>query len=101
VRDSFGLGPLVSWLSGAGPAKGQEAISLAQELAHPYSLVYALNFAGRLHQVLREGQAAQERAEAALALCSEREFGLYLAVGTSLRGWALADQGQSRERELS
>ena len=35
----------------------QEALTLARELAHPYSLAYALGFAARIHQFRREGQA--------------------------------------------
>jgi predicted ATPase len=77
--------------------RSQAAITLAQELAHPYSLVYALNYVGRLHQCRGEGQAAQQRAEAAIALCTEQGFGLYLAMGAILRGWALAAQGQGME----
>ena len=40
-----------------------EALTLAQELSHPFSLAYALSFAAWLHQFRREEQAAQERAE--------------------------------------
>jgi predicted ATPase len=47
-----------------------------------------------LHQLRREWQAAQERAEAAIALSCEQGFTLWLAMGTILRGWALAAQGQ-------
>src|SRR5262249_12082141 len=37
------------------------ALSLAQELAQPHSLVFALFFAAWLHQLRREGSATQER----------------------------------------
>ena len=39
--------------------KIQEALTLAQELSHPPSLAGALYFAAELHQLRREGQAAQ------------------------------------------
>ena len=42
----------------------REALTLAQELSHPFSLAFA-PFAAWLHQFRREGQAAQEWAEAA------------------------------------
>jgi predicted ATPase len=74
--------------------RSHEAITLAQELSHAYSLALALSFAARLHQCRREGQAAQERAEATIALCTEQGFVQSLAVGTSLYGWALVEQGQ-------
>ena len=50
-----------------------------------------------LHQFRREGQAAQERAEAAITLAAEQGFSFWLALGTLLRGWALAEQGQGEE----
>ncbi|MBI3799485.1 MAG: hypothetical protein HY268_21270 [Deltaproteobacteria bacterium] len=74
-----------------------EALTLAQELAHPFSLAYALQFAGWLHQFRREVQGAQERAEALIALCSEQGFPQWLAEGTIRRGWTLSEQGQIEE----
>jgi TOMM system kinase/cyclase fusion protein len=73
------------------------ALTLAQELAHPFSLAYALCFAGMVRQLRREVQAAQERATEAIALCTEQGFAHYLARGTILRGWAMAAQGQGPE----
>jgi len=73
------------------------ALTLAQELSHPFSLAWALNFAAVLHQLRREGQAAQERAKAAITLSAEQGFPYWLARGTILRGWALAEQGQREE----
>jgi DNA-binding winged helix-turn-helix (wHTH) protein/predicted ATPase len=72
-------------------------LTLAQELAHPFSLVVALISAAAFHQHRREGQAVQEQAEAVIALCGEQGFVFYLAQGTILRGWALAVQGQGEE----
>src|SRR5439155_25802984 len=59
------------WLLGyPGQAlkRGDEMLTLAQELSHPYSLGWALFFACVLHQFRREWQATQERAEAVIAL---------------------------------
>ncbi len=42
-------------------------------------------------------QAAQEQAEAVITLSTEQEFPTWLASGTCLRGWALAEQGQREE----
>jgi predicted ATPase/DNA-binding winged helix-turn-helix (wHTH) protein/class 3 adenylate cyclase len=74
--------------------RSREALTLAQELAHPFSLAYAMCFAGKFCQLRREVQAAQERATAEMALCTEQGFALYLARGTILRGWTTAEQGQ-------
>jgi predicted ATPase len=42
-------------------------------------------------------QAAREEAEAAIALSIEHGFPLFYAEGTFLRGWALVQQGQTKE----
>jgi predicted ATPase len=75
-------------------ARGQEMLSLAQGLSHAFSLVRALNYAAYLHQMRREARASQERAEAALALLTEQEFGHWVPIVTFQHGWALAAQGQ-------
>src|SRR5262249_30590780 len=77
--------------------RSREALTLAQELVHPFSLAYAMCFAGMLCQLCRDVQAAQERATAAIALCTEQGFALYLARGTILQGWVMAKQGQGAE----
>jgi predicted ATPase len=71
-----------------------EALTWAQELAHPFSLVMALYFAAVFYQFRREPRRAQERAEAAIALSREQGFMHFLAEASMLRGWALAEQGQ-------
>ncbi len=77
--------------------ESRDALILAQERAHPYSLAFALSFAALLHQERREEDTARERAEAAIALASEQGFPFLLAVGTLVRGWALVEQGQVQE----
>jgi predicted ATPase len=74
-----------------------EALTLARELSHPFSVSLALWAITCLHQYRREGQAAQEQAEAAIALSTEHGFAIWLATGTIWRGWALAEQGQIEE----
>jgi predicted ATPase len=70
---------------------------LAQGLSHPFSLAWAESFVGILHQYRREARAAQETAESAIALSTERGFTLLLALATGLRGWAMAEQGRNEE----
>jgi class 3 adenylate cyclase/predicted ATPase len=77
--------------------KSQEALTRARELAHPFTLAFALNWAVPVRQARREGQAVQERAEAQIALAREQGFPDWLAWGTIWRGWALAEQGQEEE----
>jgi predicted ATPase len=88
------------WLLGA-PAQAlaqmHEARTLAQELAHPYSLAFALSFVAFLYQWRRDIPATLTCAEAVLALCAEHGFGQYFSYGRLLHGWALAAQGQGYE----
>jgi len=77
--------------------RSHEALTLAQELSHPISLAAALFYVALTHHLRRESVAVQECAEAAIALSSEAGFGLYLALGTAIRGWALSAQGHAEE----
>jgi predicted ATPase len=74
--------------------RSQEALTLAQKLAHPFSLAFALSFATMLHQYRRERQAVQERAEAIITFSTEQESPFWLTLGTILRDWALIEEGQ-------
>ena len=94
------LGALALWHLGypeQALRRIHDALTLAQELSHPFSLAFALDFAAWLHQLRREGQAVQERAAALIALATDQGFPFWGACGTILRGWALAEQGQSAE----
>src|SRR5215471_8092469 len=75
----------------------QDALTLAQQLAHPFMLVHALDFAAWLHLYRREGQRTREQAEADIALATEHKIAFFLAHGTIFRGWALVEQGRSTE----
>src|SRR5262245_61916545 len=75
--------------------QSQKALTMAQELAHASSLTYALYVAALGHQFRREAQATHRRAAASCALAGEQATAFFLAFGTVLRGWALAEQGQS------
>ena len=75
--------------------RSQEALALAQALAHPYSLALAQYYAAYLHQRRREALAVQAHAEALLTLATAQGFPLWVGLGTCWRGWALAMQGQS------
>jgi TOMM system kinase/cyclase fusion protein len=74
--------------------RSQEAISLARELSHPFSLALALFFATWLHHYRREGHLTQERAAAVNTLSTEQGFAFFGAWGDILGGWAVVEQGQ-------
>ncbi len=80
-----------------GLARIDEAVVLAQQSAHPFSLSFVLSFAAVFYQLRREGRATQERAEAAISLATEQGFPLWVAYSSIPRAWALAHQGQAKE----
>jgi TOMM system kinase/cyclase fusion protein len=80
-----------------GLARSHESVTLAQQSGHPFSQASALNWAAVFHQLRLEVQAAQECAEATISLATEQGFPQWMAVGSILRGWALAHQGQVKE----
>ena len=76
-----------------GLTQSQQAVTLAQQLTHPYSLGFALNWVAIIHQLRREARWTQERTEAVITLATEQGFSHWRAMGGALRGWALAHQG--------
>jgi predicted ATPase len=74
--------------------RSQDALTLARELSHPQSWASAAAHMAMFHSLRREWQAAQELAEAGMALSREQGFPLWCAWGTIQWGWALAEQGQ-------
>lgn len=75
----------------------REAQTQAQALGHPYPLVIASTCAAALHVFRREARAAQEQAEAAIAIAAEQGFAQWLGLATVLQGWALVEQGHCDE----
>ena len=78
-------------------AHGHEALALAHELSHPYSLAYTWCWAAVVLQLCRGVPAVLEYAEAAVALSTEQGFPLWVAMGTILREWTRAKQCQAEE----
>ena len=77
--------------------RSEEALAMAQEIAHPYSSAMISFFAAELHYLRREVEAVQAQSAAALTLSAEHAFPFWLAQGTSLQGWAMAESGQREE----
>jgi predicted ATPase len=90
----------ILWLLGypdQALTRSHEMLTYAQELRHAFSLARALFSVATLHKLRGEADAAQEWAEAALAIMTEQRFGQSLGNATFTRGWALAAQGQHEE----
>jgi predicted ATPase len=83
-------------------ARLHEALALVHEVtviprSQSYSLAYAAVWAALANQLRRDVPAVYEQAEVAVALTTEHGFPMWGAMGTSLRGWARAMQGQGEE----
>jgi predicted ATPase/DNA-binding winged helix-turn-helix (wHTH) protein len=96
----WGFIALVLWILGypdQAVKASSEALALARELSHPYSLGAAMDFAAWLHACRREGQLTLEWADADISLTTEQGFIFVMAHATVLRGWALVELGQGEE----
>jgi predicted ATPase len=78
-------------------ARLYDALVLAHGLSHPYSLAYARWVVAMASQLRRDVPAVYEHAEATVGLATVQGFPQWATLGTSLRGWALAMQGQGEE----
>ncbi len=91
---------LVKWLLGypeQALAQSDQALTLARQLAHPFSLAGALAFDMFVHYFCREEQAVEERAEECITLSTKHGFALWKLKGMMFRGWALTQRGQLEE----
>jgi predicted ATPase/class 3 adenylate cyclase len=80
-----------------GLTQSHEAVTLAQQSVHPFSLGFALGETARFHQCRREVSAVQEHAEATIRVAQEQGFPLWISFGALLSGWVRAYQGQAQE----
>ena len=77
--------------------QSQEALTLAHELSHPFSLALALVRAAEIHEFRREWPAVQEGIEALMAFTREQGFAQLFAMGCVHWGRAYAAQGRGEE----
>ena len=71
----------------------RESIALAQDLAHPVSLVLAQTYASTLHIFCQNIQMVQALAVACINLATERGIPYWLSGGLLCHGWAMAREG--------
>lgn len=70
-----------------------QALQIAQKLAHPFGLAFALFWTAFLHQARGEVQKAREQTTALTTLTQEHGIPQFLAMGAIVHSWALAEQG--------
>ncbi len=68
-----------------------EAIGMARELEHPYTLVFTLVFLSWIYSTLRNAKRTLELTDEAIAVSTQYSFELGLAWATASQGWALAE----------
>ena len=78
----------------------EEALSLAREVSHPFSIALALAYLAMLHQFRCEPEGALETAEEARGLCQEYRFNYYAAWSALVRAWAIAEHRPNRRGAL-
>jgi predicted ATPase len=74
--------------------KAREALTLARELSHPFTLAYALFFVATVHGYRGEHALVHPPNEEMLALSLEHGFPVFVAGGTIVRSLMLLAQGK-------
>jgi predicted ATPase len=72
----------------------EEALSLAREISHPFSIALTLNYLAMLHQFRREPDAALKAAVESRDLCAKYGFNYYSAWSNLVHAWAIAETGR-------
>ncbi|MEM7032669.1 MAG: AAA family ATPase [Chloroflexota bacterium] len=69
------------------------AVNRARQLAHPFSLTFALCWSAVCHQFCGEYQATFDQAKEAIGLANRHGFVQWLAFGNFMKGWVLTIEG--------
>jgi predicted ATPase len=70
-----------------------EALGMARELEHPYTLVFVLVYLSWIYSTLHNAKRTLELAAEAIVVSTRYSFELGLAWATTSQGWALAETG--------
>jgi DNA-binding winged helix-turn-helix (wHTH) protein len=73
-----------------------EAVELARQLDHPFTLAFALMHAAAVHEARRDPRAARWHATQATQVAGEHGFGLMRAWATCFLGWSMSELGETR-----
>src|SRR5262249_51406058 len=88
------------WMRGY-PAQARtqiiKALTLVQQLVHPFTLARTLYYDALLCQLRRDAPAVRDQADAAVTVATAQRFALMQASGPIMRGWAIAIQEHSPE----
>jgi predicted ATPase/class 3 adenylate cyclase len=97
---SFTVSALVLWMLGF-PDRAREranrAVTLANDLGHPFTLAYALFHSGFLHLWRRELETVHDRAVRMLQVADEHDLQIWKALGRCLLGAANTGIGRPED----
>jgi predicted ATPase len=74
-----------------------EALALAQDLGHPYTVAFAHYMSSVVHLLRGDAARALESAEKSLEVSQEQRFSLYVILSRISRGRAVGDLGRLEE----
>jgi class 3 adenylate cyclase/predicted ATPase len=93
-------GAIIFWLRGypeSARRHANQSVSLADEVGHSPSVIFALGSKANVHQIAREFGPALESAEASITLGEKVGVPLFESWARVTRGWALAHLGQAEQ----
>ncbi len=73
-----------------------EAIAMARELEHPFTMAFTLATASWVYSTLHDTEQTLRLTEEAIELSTKYSFEVPLAWAMSFQGWALAEQGNEK-----
>ncbi|TGR94690.1 hypothetical protein EN834_33735, partial [bacterium M00.F.Ca.ET.191.01.1.1] len=65
----------------------EDALALAERLAHPFSRAYVLTWAAWLRIFRREVAEAEEQNERGLTFATEQAYPFWVAMAAQQKGW--------------
>ncbi len=95
----YGFLAPVLWLLGypdQALIRRQEMFSLAEDLAHPFTQVFAILWSALLFVYRREAQTAQKWVDQAMKLCRDHGYASLHDWATLISGWTLVEQGKGK-----
>jgi hypothetical protein len=96
----FTTSAFVLWMLGypdRALLRANDAVALASELEHPFTMAYGLFHCGLLHLWRREVELVRDRAMGVLHVVEDHDFPIWRAVGTCLLGAANTGMGRVEE----
>jgi predicted ATPase/transcriptional regulator with XRE-family HTH domain len=74
--------------------RSQQGIALAERIAHPFSLAFALSYGAMVRLFRREPESARATAEAGIAVSTEHGYPLFHGMSAIIHSWAMTELGQ-------